>query len=165
MADPSKVMEAGPAKEAYDLLEREYYGNRTLTENAAGAFVTTGDHCLNLFATVVRSTSVSTLLQDFVGAWNEDPNKAVKLLYNLREIRGGKGEKKLPLTLMYALSCWKPMTYLANLQNFMELGYKDLLVISELAVRCAHIPNLKRFPQLGDGLELALMAAQLNQDE
>lgn len=150
----------------YSSLSEQLHGNRTLTENLAGAFTTTGDKCLDFFATVVRNTSVKDVLEDFVAAWNEDPDKTVKLILSLRDVRNGKGEKKLPLVLMYALSCWKPLTYLANFHNFMKVGcYKDLLVISELAVRCAHIPHFERLEQLGKDLELSVIAAQLNQDE
>ena len=105
----------------YSSLSEQLHGNRTLTENLAGAFTTTGDKCLDFFATVVRNTSVKDVLEDFVAAWNEDPDKTVKLILSLRDVRNGKGEKKLPLVLMYALSCWKPLTYLANFHNFMKV--------------------------------------------
>lgn len=97
-------------------------GTKTLTENAAGAWTTTGDKCLDFFASVVRDSSVEEVLRSFLDAWNEDPEKAIKLLLNLRDIRGGKGEKKLALVLMYALSCWKPLTYLANLERFLKVS-------------------------------------------
>ena len=124
-------MDAVPELRAlFGQLQLELYGRgggggyaeeMTMTENSAGAWTTTGDKCLDFFGTVVRSTSVATVLAGFLAAWNEDPEKAIKLLLNLRDVRGGKGEKKLALVLMYALSCWKPLTYLANLQRFLQV--------------------------------------------
>lgn len=151
----------------YNLLVHQLYSERTFTENAAGAFTTTGDKCLDFFASIVRDTSVSILIQDFLEAWNENPDKALRLLVNLRDIRGGKGEKKLPLILMYALSCWRPLTYLSNLRHFLNLGcYKDLLVIAELSVRLAETHSFIRISQLRDAdVELKIMAAQLLKDE
>ena len=109
----------------FEQLRLALYGDatRTLTENAAGAWTTTGDKCLDFFATIVRDTSIPAVLKDFIDAWNEDPEKAIKLLLNLRDIRGGKGEKKLALVLMYVLSCWKPLTYLANLERFLKVYF------------------------------------------
>ncbi|OQV12313.1 hypothetical protein BV898_13424 [Hypsibius exemplaris] len=171
-------MEAVPELQAlFERLQVQLYGrgggegNRTLTENAAGAFTSTGDKCLDFFATVVRSTSVETVLAGFLAAWNEDPEKAVKLLLNLRDIRSGKGEKKVSLVLLYALSCWKPLTYLANLQRFLQVGcYKDLLFVAELAVRGATAENsLQRLAQMSgdqqEPIELKILACQLLNDE
>ncbi|XP_055337383.1 uncharacterized protein LOC129587599 [Paramacrobiotus metropolitanus] len=148
-------------------LSLEATGNRVFTENMAGAFHTTGDKCLDFFASVVRSTSVSTIIDDFVEAWNEDPDKALRLLMNLRDVRGGKGEKKLPLVLLYVLSCWKPLTYLANLKYFLDLGcYKDLLIIAEFAVRLAEVRYFSRIPALQNSeIELKVMACQLRKDD
>ncbi|GAU91094.1 hypothetical protein RvY_03415 [Ramazzottius varieornatus] len=155
-----------PILTLYNSLSQQLDGGRSLTENLAGAFTTTGDKCLDFFATVVRDTSVKDAIDGFLAAWNEDPDKTIKLILSLRDIRNGKGEKKLPLLLMYLLSCWKPLTYLANFHNFIKVGcYKDLLVIAELAVRCANIPHCGRLEQLGNDLELSVMAAQLNQDD
>ncbi|OQV15405.1 hypothetical protein BV898_10415 [Hypsibius exemplaris] len=167
-------MAAVPELQAlFERLQLQLYGGpdeRTLTENAAGAFASSGDKCLDFFATVVRDTSVETVLQGFLDAWNEDPEKAVKLLLNLRDIRGGKGEKKVSLVLLYALSCWKPLTYLANLQRFLQVGcYKDLLFMAELAVRCSAgaIDRFQRLAELDDDgtIELKIIACQLLNDE
>ncbi|OQV22038.1 hypothetical protein BV898_03885 [Hypsibius exemplaris] len=152
----------------FNKLQLELSNGRTFTENAAGAFTSTGDKCLDFFSTVVRSTSVATVLRGFLAAWNEDPDKAVKLLLNLRDVRGGKGEKKVALVLMYALSCWTPLTYLANLLRFLQIGcFKDLLFIAELATRCSQIKAFKRLPQLDDeeAIELKIIACQLKNDE
>ncbi|OWA50667.1 hypothetical protein BV898_15177 [Hypsibius exemplaris] len=175
-------MEAVPELQAlFDRLQMELYGppdprlsDLTETENAAGAFTTTGSKCLDFFATVVRDTSVETVLKAFRDAWNESPEKAVKLLLNLRDIRGGKGEKKVSLVLLYALSCWKPLTYLANLQRFIDVGcYKDLLFIAELATRTAaaeitqfeRVAQLNHYDDVGTAVELKILACQLLNDE
>ena len=86
--------------EDFDQLMRNLPPNRTFTENASVAFKTTGSACLDFFSTVVRTTDVSSLLAKFVAAWNEDPENALKLVLNLRDIRGGKGEKKSSILLM-----------------------------------------------------------------
>ena len=62
----------------------------TLTENGAVAKNTTGDKCLDFFATVgaLRGQDQARIERLFADAYNEDPLIATKILFYVRDIRG-----------------------------------------------------------------------------
>ena len=81
-------------------LKTEAYYTKTL--NGAKTHGSTGDACLDFFAVAggmrYRRTADQILLFD--RAYIETPELAMKLLFHLRDIRGGMGERKLFRTLM-----------------------------------------------------------------
>ncbi|XP_059636005.1 uncharacterized protein LOC132278213 [Cornus florida] len=98
------------------------------TENRSPTFLSSGNSCLDFFFHVVpnrRSKSVTSRLQL---AWDQDPLTALKLVCNLRGIRGtGKGDKEG----FYAAALWlhesHPRTLAHNTTSIAEFGYfKDL---------------------------------------
>jgi hypothetical protein len=57
--------------------------NKTYTENGAVTNVSTYSDCLDLFATVgaLRKASEQEILDRFIRAYTEDPDKAMKIIF------------------------------------------------------------------------------------
>jgi len=107
--------------------------NLTLGENGEAAFKSTGSNNLDLFGTINRDVSVLTLVTKFKNAWNENPEIAIKVLLNFRDIRGGKGEKRIGRILMFLIKLVFPDVYSKLLHYFVNIGcWKDILYIVEI---------------------------------
>ena len=67
----------------------------TYTENGARAKNTSGDACLDLFSTggSLRDSDLSRKQRLLMDAFNEDALTATRILFYLRDIRGGLGER------------------------------------------------------------------------
>lgn len=110
----------------------------TYTENGALAHLSTGQKCLDFFFKVMardKRTAMSdeNIVCHMKDAWNECPQVALRLIANLRDIRGntGKGERHA------AEVCWKwllenhPEQLAANMHHIPFFGrWKDLLDIT-----------------------------------
>ena len=104
--------------------------NRTYTENGAATLVSTYSDCLDLFATVgaLRKASEQEILNRFIRAYTEDPDKAMKIIFFARDIRGGLGERRVFRTVMTYLAAHEPASVKKNIEYFGEYGrYDDLL--------------------------------------
>ncbi|KAL0333611.1 UNVERIFIED_CONTAM: hypothetical protein Sangu_1517300 [Sesamum angustifolium] len=99
-----------------------------LTENLSPTFFTTGDPCLDFFFHVVPDTPPETLIYRLELAWSRDPLKALKLVCNLRGVRGtGKSDKEGFYTAALWLHKHHPKTLAGNLDSLANFGYfKDL---------------------------------------
>ena len=71
-------------------------GGFTRTENDAVALCTTGDACLDLFATIgsLREADKDRIHTLFAEAYKENPLFATKIVFYGRDIREGLGERK-----------------------------------------------------------------------
>nr|KYP65722.1 Uncharacterized protein L728 family [Cajanus cajan] len=102
--------------------------NMTLTENDSPTFLTTGNPSLDFFFHVVPDTPPETLLQRLHLSWAHNPLTALKLVCNLRGVRGtGKSDRRN----FYPAAIWlhhhHPKTLAANLPSLADFGYfKDL---------------------------------------
>ena len=76
--------------------------SETRTMNGAKAYSTTGDACLDLFSVAggMRYRSPVDQIRLFDRAYIENPELAMKLLFYIRDIRGGMGERQLFRTLI-----------------------------------------------------------------
>ncbi|GLJ48919.1 hypothetical protein SUGI_1031870 [Cryptomeria japonica] len=98
------------------------------TENFSPTYLSSGDACLDFFFHVVPDTPSERVTQLLEAAWKQNPLTALKLVCQLRGVRGtGKSDREG----FYAAACWMhsnhPKTLLANLSVFAEFGYlKDL---------------------------------------
>ena len=104
--------------------------NKTYTENGAVTNVSTYSDCLDLFATVgaLRKASEQEILDRFIRAYTEDPDKAMKIIFFARDIRGGLGERRVFRTVMTYLAAQEPASVKKNIEYFGEYGrYDDLL--------------------------------------
>jgi len=107
--------------------------NITKTENGEVAFQTTQDLCLDFFTKITRDAPVSVILSSFVDAWNQDQHKALQVLLNFRDPRGGKGEKKISRILFLLLKKECSVLYGSLLPLFVRYGcWKDLLHVCEM---------------------------------
>ncbi|KAF3330369.1 hypothetical protein FCM35_KLT03723 [Carex littledalei] len=111
-------------------------------------YLSTGNPCLDFFFHVVPDTPANMVVARLAAAWAQDPLTALKLVCNLRGIRGtGKSDREG----FYASAIWlhenHPKTLALNLPSFAEFGYlKDLL---EILYRILNGPDcwLKSGPQ------------------
>ena len=102
--------------------------NRTFTENGAVTLASTYSDCLDLFATVgaLRKAPEQEILDRFIRAYTEDPDKAMKIIFFARDIRGGLGERRVFRTVMTYLAANEPASVKKNIVG--EYGrYDDLL--------------------------------------
>jgi hypothetical protein len=71
--------------------------NDTFTENGMKTNTTSLNDCVDFFfkAGAMRGQSKDRLINSFVKAYNEDALTAIKLLFWVRDIRGGAGERQI----------------------------------------------------------------------
>ncbi|KAI3939998.1 hypothetical protein MKW98_029774 [Papaver atlanticum] len=100
---------------------------RGFTENGSATYVSSDNPLLDLFH-VVPDTPHESVTQRLESAWKHDPLTALKLICNLRGVRGtGKSDKEG----FYAAALWlhknHPKTLAINLKVMADFGYfKDL---------------------------------------
>jgi len=72
------------------------------------------------------------VVRKFTESWKEDPIKTLKILYNFRDIRNGKGHKEISRLLFLIIKLRYQELYQLILPDIIELGsWKDLLYIAQ----------------------------------
>ncbi|MBR3494119.1 MAG: DUF2828 family protein [Clostridia bacterium] len=101
--------------------------NKTLTLNGAVTHGSTGDACLDFFAVAggMRYRRKADQIALFDRAYIETPELAMKLLFHLRDIRCGMGERKLFRTLLRHVACTWPASAAKNIPWIAEFGRWD----------------------------------------
>lgn len=110
--------------------EMEKKGSYTKTLNGAVTHATSGDACLDMFAVAggMRYRSESDQVKLFSMAYIENPELAMKLLFHIRDITGGLGERKMFRTLIrYVAKRW-PESAKKNVHLIMKFGRWDDLM-------------------------------------
>ncbi|KAG2722088.1 hypothetical protein I3760_02G113600 [Carya illinoinensis] len=99
-----------------------------LTENLSATFLSVGNPCLDFFFHVVPDTPPDDLIQRLQIAWARDPLVTLKLIFNLRGVRGtGKSDKEGFYTSAIWLHKTHPKTLALNIGALADFGYlKDL---------------------------------------
>ncbi|XP_059633469.1 uncharacterized protein LOC132276171 [Cornus florida] len=98
------------------------------TENMSATYLSTGNPCLDFFFHVVPGTPAHSLTGRLQSAWDHNPLTALKLVCNLRGVRGtGKSDKEG----YYSAALWihnhHPKTLACNVGSLADFGYfKDL---------------------------------------
>ncbi|XP_073025467.1 uncharacterized protein [Primulina eburnea] len=101
------------------------------TENASATFLSSGNPCLDFFFHIVPNTPPESVVERLKISWDHDPVTSLKLICNLRGVRGtGKSDKEG----FYAAALWMhqnhPKTLACNLKVIAQFGYfKDLVEI------------------------------------
>lgn len=106
--------------------------NYTRTLNGAKTHGSTGDACLDFFAVAggMRYRSPGAQVNLFDRAYIETPDLAMKLLFHLRDIRGGMGERKLFRTLLRHVAFTWPESAKKNTAYVAQFGrWDDLLCL------------------------------------
>ncbi|XP_027362773.1 uncharacterized protein LOC113870377 [Abrus precatorius] len=99
-----------------------------LTENMSPTFLSTGNPSLDFFFHVVPDTPPQTLLHILQLAWAHNPLTALKLVCNLRAVRGtGKSDREGFYAAALFLHRHHPKTLAFNIPSLADFGYfKDL---------------------------------------
>lgn len=104
----------------------------TRTLNGALTHGSTGDACLDLFAVAggMRYRNVSDIIRMFELAYIENRELAMKLLFHIRDIREGMGERKMFRTLLRHVAFKWPESARKNVRLIAEYGrWDDLLCL------------------------------------
>lgn len=118
-----------------NLLENEL--NFTETENGAVVLKSTKSGLLDAFGKLgaMRTNEETEIIKTFNLAFAEDRELAMKLLFYIRDIRGGQGERRVFRVIMNYLAKNKPEVVVKNLDNFAFYGrYDDLLCLLDTPV-------------------------------
>ena len=101
--------------------------NYTFTENGAVALKSTGNAMLDAFGTLgaMKDSSVPDILRTFDLAFAEDPAMAMKLLFYIRDVRGGQGMRRVFRVIISHLALTHPELVIANLDNILFFGRGD----------------------------------------
>lgn len=146
-------------------MEANLNTNFSVTENGDKSLLTSNSDCLDFFVRITRSAPFNDYIDSFTKAWRENKETAIKILMNMRDVRGGKGEKLIPAVIMvYLKFTIEPNVYEAILQKMIEYGYwKDLLRIIEIESRTLLDIN-KRTVLNKSSVEVKLFAEKLGSD-
>jgi hypothetical protein len=106
-----------------------YSIHKMTTENGAMTLLTTGDARLDLFSKINRDTPETNLHAMLFAAWSISPLDTLKIVFHLRDCRGGKGEREQ----FYRALRWLMTHHCAHLQVNLRLvpffgRFKDLLI-------------------------------------
>lgn len=104
--------------------------NTTYTENGAATSRTSYSDCLDLFARAgaMRNAGDQEVIECFKRAYIENPDLAMKILFYIRDIRGGIGERRVFRTILSWLSDYRPDSIRRNISVIAEYGrFDDLL--------------------------------------
>ena len=122
----------------YDLMKNETNKRKTLTENGAVAYATSGKELLdfNFKLSGYRKADSQVIKNDFSHVFWEDPLTAIKYLFWTRDVRGGAGERKVFREALLWLAENKPEIVKAVIPLISEYGrYDDLLVLLDTPLR------------------------------
>ena len=106
--------------------------SRSITENGALGYATTGDALLDLNFKVssYRSLPDSKIVEDFSRAYYENPTLAVVWLFMARDVRSGMGERRFFRVCLCWLACKHPDICRKILPLVAEYGrWDDLLTL------------------------------------
>ncbi len=101
--------------------------NIAYTENGAVACATTGSDCVDFFATAgaLRRERDTEIFTRFFRAFAEDKDTALKLLFYVRDARGGLGERRVFRVILRRLAVDYPATVRKNLIHIPFFGRWD----------------------------------------
>ena len=105
----------------------------TITENGMATNSSSLNACVDLFFNIgaMRGQDKKRLIATFSAAFNEDPTRAMKLLFWARDVRGGAGERQVFKDIITYLAADHDLALKPNLHLIAEYGrWDDLLVLS-----------------------------------
>lgn len=103
----------------------------TRTENGAVAYKTTGSACLDFFALGgAKRNDPHAAVELFKKAFYEDKQTAVRILFYIRDIRGGQGERRIFRECMEWMRYEQGDIYAQIIQFIPEYGRWDSLILA-----------------------------------
>lgn len=105
---------------------------KTLTENGMVTYTTSLNKCVDLFFSIgsMRGKSEQKVVELFEKAYNENPLVASKILFWVRDVRGGAGERKVFRDILKFLTVNSPNLVRKNISLISEFGrWDDILVL------------------------------------
>jgi len=112
--------------------------NYTTTENGATALNSTMNACLDAFGSLgaMKDSDINDIIRTFKHAFAEDRATAMKILFYMRDVRGGQGMRRVFRTITTWLADNYPEYVTNNLMNFAEFGrWDDLFCLFDTGVR------------------------------
>lgn len=106
--------------------------NYTETENGAVALNSTMNNCLDAFGSLgaMKDFNEKDIIRTFNHAFVEDRATAMKILFYMRDARGGQGMRRVFRVIVGWLANNYPEYVVNNLSNFVEFGrWDDLLCL------------------------------------
>lgn len=109
------------------LNELKTEANFTKTENGAGALKSTMNALLDAFGSLaaMKDKDSGVIIHTFAMAFAEDRANAMRLLFYVRDIRGGQGMRRVFRVIWKWLAQEHPEYVLHNLENVLEFGRGD----------------------------------------
>lgn len=113
-----------------DGIKSELNSTKTLTENGATAYETSGKALvdINFAVSELRGASDDVIQKKFSNAFFEAPSLALRWLFFARDVRQGMGERRLFRTCLKWLSNVKPDILKALVPVIAEYGREDDLI-------------------------------------
>lgn len=126
----------------------------TVTTNGMNAFKSTANSNVDLFFKIGASRG-KDIIPEFVAAYTEDADKALRIAQWARDVRGGAGERRLFIDILEYLDKTNPVQTISLLSKVPEIGrWKDIIeanLTNELVVEYA-FRMIKEALESGDGL-------------
>lgn len=112
--------------------EFDKQSNLTTTENGAVAFNSTLNACLDAFGSLgaMYNSPEEDIIQKFALAYDEDKEKALRMLFYIRDPRGGMGARRVFRVILKWLATKEPAAVIANIDNIAIFGRYDDVIIS-----------------------------------
>ncbi|MBQ6627902.1 MAG: DUF2828 family protein [Methanobrevibacter sp.] len=101
--------------------------NYTETENGAVALSSTLNAVLDAFGSLaaMKDRPEDQILQTWKAAYQENPELAMRLLFYVRDIRGGQGMRRVFRVIVKNIALTNPQLMVKNLDNFLFFGRGD----------------------------------------
>lgn len=118
-----------------------------LTANGMATHSTTSNHCVDLFGLggAMRTKPVADLNMLFSKALGENPLDAMRIMFYLRDVRGGQGNREPFRNMLKYLAVIRPAYVRANLANIPEFGrWDDLFCLLNTPVHKEVIAFIKQ---------------------
>ena len=112
--------------------------NITKTENGAIAYKSTLNACLDAFSLLgtMHKSEEDEIINIFDMAFNENRKMAMRLLFYVRDIRGGQGARRVFRIILKHLAQTHPELVIENRYNIAEFGrYDDLLCLLDTPLK------------------------------
>ena len=133
------------------MLKNERNNAKTLTENGAIAYETSGKHLLdfNFKLSQYRNMTVNQIKDDFAKVFFEDPLIATKFVFYIGDVRGGLGERKIfnaciewladnkkdiALAILWAVPEYTRWDNLCKLATNKNVGHEVINIINDTLV-------------------------------